>query len=889
MRYSATHNGILSRDVEHNHHDPRQILFQQAPHFMTSQNAHNEPSRNAPCPCGSGRKFKRCCGMGKGGQATPAQAVDRMQQVITHYRQGNLQAAAQLAEQLLRSNPDDTGLLEITAVVALQTGNVDLAIDRFRRQISLQPENALAYSNLCLALHTLGKDGEAFDAGKQAIHLDPQLADAWNNLGNVYKAGNHLQGALEHYEKALELERNNPELHVNAGVTSQLLGDLETAERRYRDALKLDRKFAYAHNNLATVLQKQEHYDKAEAEFRIAMRMQPGNPEFLTNMGTLMLERGEDAQAKDHLEKAMRADPDYVGSWVSMGSLYDKHGDHKSARHYWDKALLLDPENSTVHCNLGYRLYDLGEQQAALDHFVRALKSNPNSAKGLAGLGKVMLRQDQLDKATEYIERALKLAPWDIHAHIAKAYLYAKKRDNEATVSAWRYVIEHSPTLPEGYIGLGSHYWKQGQYDEARATYQAAEANGATSLRLYNTWSQMEEQVHRLDRAEELAEKAVSIDANYPGLKILQAKLARRRKDNAAALDLLLQVNKDAIDVKQTKANYLFELGSVLDKLGRYQEAFAAYREANEAKNCYVGRIYDLEGDQTIFRELKKAFSKDTWPRLSHLSAAAGDASPQPIFIVGFPRSGTSLLEQILGSHREISPAGELSYLSEIEAGEASRITGSPLPFPLLLNDPDHPLDAEKLQAMRDYYLSAVRKLGIIDDDTRWVTDKLPHNATRLGMIRLLFPTSPIIHISRHPLNPCLSAYFANFSSSHRYTSSLAATARHYRDVMELLDHYRNIGIDFLEIHYEDLVGDQETVIRQILEYIGAPWDDACLQHHKSDRVVRTASYEQVTQKVYTSSLYRYQNYWDAVQEIIPILQPTIERFGYTVEPPPER
>jgi tetratricopeptide (TPR) repeat protein len=355
----------------------------------------------------------------------------------------------------------------------------------------------------------------------------------------------------------------------------------------------------------------------------------------------------------------------------------------------------------------------------------------------------------------------------------------------------------------------------------------------------------------------------------------------------AGALELLQQVDKDAIDAKQTRANYLFELGSVLDKLGRYPEAFAAYREANEAKNCYVGRIYDAGEDLNIFQKLKETFSKEAWPRLSRLSATLGDASPAPVFIVGFPRSGTSLLEQVLGAHREISPAGELTFVNDVETRVAGRITGSAHPFPLLLDDPEHPLDAEKLQAMRDFYLSEVHKLDITGEHTRWVTDKMPHNAMKLATIRLLFPRAPIIHISRHPLNPCLSAYFANFKSSHRYTSSLAATAMHYRNVMDLLDHYRDIGIDFLEIHYEDLVRDQEAVVRQVLDYIGAPWDEACLQHHKSDRVVRTASYEQVTQKVYTSSLNRYQNYWDAVQEIIPILQSTIERFGYSVEPPP--
>jgi len=137
-------------------------------------------------------------------------------------------------------------------------------------------------------------------------------------------------------------------------------------------------------------------------------------------------------------------------------------------------------------------------------------------------------------------------------------------------------------------------------------------------------------------------------------------------------------------------------------------------------------------------------------------------------------------------------------------------------------------------------------------------------------------------------LNPCLSAYFSNFKTSHRYTSDLKSTALHYEQVMGLVEHYREIGIDFLEIKYEDLVNNQEAVTRKVLEYIGAPWDDAVLQHHKSTRVVKTASYEQVTQKVYTSSLNRYQNYWDAVQEIIPILQPTINRLGYTIEPPPK-
>ena len=211
-------------------------------------------------------------------------------------------------------------------------------------------------------------------------------------------------------------------------------------------------------------------------------------------------------------------------------------------------------------------------------------------------------------------------------------------------------------------------------------------------------------------------------------------------------------------------------------------------------------------------------------------------------------------------------------------------IIGSKLPYPDLLLDNTAPLTTEKLSAMQNYYLDGVESLGMPAADTRWVTDKMPHNAVHLGLITLLFPDSPIIHISRHPFNSCLSAYFSNFLAGHRYTSSLESTAQHYKQMMDMLLHYRSIGIDFLEIHYEDLVQDQETITRRILEYIGAPWDDACLQHHKSDRVVKTASYEQVTQKIYTSSLYRYRNYREAVKPLVPILESTLAQFVYTAE-----
>jgi len=821
--------------------------------------------------------------MQDGSQQITATPADRMQQVIHLYQQGKLQAARHLAEKLLHSQPGDPALIEISAVIALQLGDTDRAITLFRQQLRLQPGNAIAHSNICMALHSKGEDQEAFLHGKQAISLDPALGDAWNNLGNIYKSGNKLEEALQHYEKALALDDRDPRVHVNAGSVSQLLGDLESAERRYRKAIGMYPGFAPAWNNLAAVLQRQERHDEADKAYRQALALQPDNPETLTNYGTFLQEQGDIEGARHHFKKAIQANPDYAGAYVGMGNLCDRLHDREGVRKYFDKALLLDPNNSTVLCNLGYQLYETGHQKEAMEHFERALQGNPHSAKALAGLGKALLRQDDNAAAAENIERAIELAPWDIHAHIAKAHLDTRQRKAACAQAEWQYIIEKQPGMSDGYIGLAGYYADLGCMEEARNTYLAAEENGATGLRLYHSWSQQEEKANNIDEAERIARKALEADANYPGLTILRAKLARRRKDYEDALTLLKQVDNDTIENNLIKSTYLFEMGDNLDKLGRYAEAFAAYDAANQAKNEYTGRVYDADEDRLRFDNWKQFFSDANWQRLS-TATHAQEKGPTPVFIVGFPRSGTSLLEQILGSHSQIAPCGELQFISDISSRKAAEITGSHLPYPQLLLDSDKPLTNEKISAMQDYYMDGVKSTGVTDVDTRWITDKMPHNALHVGLIALLFPASPIIHISRHPLNSCLSAYFSNFTSGHRYTSSLESTAQHYKQMMDMLLHYRSIGVKFLEIHYEDLVQEQESVTRKILEYIGAPWDDACLQHYKSSRVVKTASYEQVTRKIYTSSLYRYRNYHEAVKPIIPILESTIEQFGYTTE-----
>jgi len=257
-----------------------------------------------------------------------------------------------------------------------------------------------------------------------------------------------------------------------------------------------------------------------------------------------------------------------------------------------------------------------------------------------------------------------------------------------------------------------------------------------------------------------------------------------------------------------------------------------------------------------------------------------------PIFIVGFPRSGTTLLEQILASHTTINAGDELVFMEDVRNRVAIE-TGSKKLYPACLLDKKLPLSHECIDRLRQFYLDRVIEQRFITDDKVTIfTDKMPHNIYNLGLISILFPEAPIIHIIRHPMDACLSAFMANFSSGHRYTESMQNTATHYAVFMKLAEHFKSVlDMNYMQIRYEDLIDNTEEGARKVLDFVGVAWEDECLKFYENKRVSRTASYAQVTQKIYTSSRYRYKNYYQQMEPYAEILAEAMENFGYKFEP----
>jgi hypothetical protein len=356
--------------------------------------------------------------------------------------------------------------------------------------------------------------------------------------------------------------------------------------------------------------------------------------------------------------------------------------------------------------------------------------------------------------------------------------------------------------------------------------------------------------------------------------------LGRMRKYDAALQ--VLDAMAAASEGGKLGANELLEKGRLLDQMERYDDAFAAFTEGKKLAREVSGQQYlDQQAEQLINR-LRGFF---TAGRLRILPrAGVRSDTPQPVFILGFPRSGTTLVEQTLSAHPRISAGDELPLINDLTS-IMPRMFASPLAYPEALAELWMGDRCDGLDNLRDYYLQKVRQMGIQRAGADRFTDKMPLNEMHLGLIALLFPEAPLIHVIRHPLDVMISAISNHFTHGFFCAYALESAAKHYLRVMDLVQSYRaEMALRYLPVRYEDIIEDQEASVRAMLEFIGADFDPRCLSFHENRRYARTASYAQVTEQLYDRSRFRYRHYLPHLGPAIEILRPVIERLGYSVE-----
>ncbi|MGA2289499.1 sulfotransferase [Bradyrhizobium sp.] len=512
----------------------------------------------------------------------------------------------------------------------------------------------------------------------------------------------------------------------------------------------------------------------------------------------------------------------------------------------------------------------------------RIVRLDPNHLIANQRLALLLFGKGLLVQAENYARNAVRIAPNDAQSHNLMGMIMTEAQRPQ--VGEYHYRRARELLREPSAILLANLAWNlknQGRMAEARLLYQEAVGLDPTIFQTLYGWAQMEETDRDFARAGELLDAAERLSPRNPNVLLQRAVLHGRVGDYDKALAAIdeIEQRRDGGGLGPIEWS---EKGRLLDRMGRYAEAFAAFSEAKRTLRARTGRTYQAEEAKALVRRLTRFFVAARLQILPRAGVRTDVA--QPIFIVGFPRSGTTMIEQMLSAHPRIAAGDELPVINEL-TGLLPRMLNSPLSYPDALAELWFGDQAEGLENLRDYYLQRARQLGALRRTADWFTDKMPLNETHLGLIGLVFPQAPIIHLLRHPLDAVLSTFSNHLTHGFYCAYDLTSIALHYVLVMELVEHYRReMALRYLSVKYEDVIVGQETMVREMLGFIGAPYDPRCLDFHENRRYARTASYAQVTEQLYDRSRFRYRAYREQLAPVIPILEPIIHRLGYTID-----
>jgi len=506
----------------------------------------------------------------------------------------------------------------------------------------------------------------------------------------------------------------------------------------------------------------------------------------------------------------------------------------------------LHPDDPMVRMNAALFFRNRGATAEAEAHGRALVRIAPTAAAAQVTMGLVFNAMNQFVNAEHHLRRALEL---------------------------------DGPADAETLGALAVALRGQGRFDVARESFaQALAVAGTEAAHLLIAWADLEEADGQFNASEALLDQAQALAPRDTRIDLGRATLARRRAAFQDALDAL-----DALETREPKGQVaalaMKERGQVLDALGRHDEAFRAFATFKQRHVEQTGHAYAAEHAARQAGWLKDFFSAERAPHLPRAGVRAD--LPQPIFVVGFPRSGTTLVEQTLASHPAIAAGDELPIINRLIERLPS-LLGSLGAYPGALTELWTADRAGMIDSLRDIYLNEAVRLGASRPDAAWFTDKMPLNETHLGLIHLLFPHAPIVQLVRHPMDVVLSVFCNGLSHGFHCATSVESAARHFALTADLVEHYKAVlPMRHLELRYEDMVADQETQARRLLDFIGVPYDPRVLDFHENRRPARTASYAQVTEKLYDRSVHRFQRYRGHLAPAEPLLKPWIEKLGY--------
>lgn len=585
--------------------------------------------------------------------------------------------------------------------------------------------------------------------------------------------------------------------------------------------------------------------DHAEAACRNLLSQVNDDANLLALLGMVLIQKGDPESSIACLEKAAFLQPGVARTHNNLGIACKRAGRLREAETAYRRAISVDASYAQAHNNLGVVLVERGEFSNAAMSFRLAVNLDVKFVEARRNLARALLESAQFSEAANEFRRVLEISPDDISATLALALALRHLEDYDGASTWLNQILKADPGHIDALFQKGLLLQEQGALPEARKTLERIVSVEPDHAGAHNLMGVVSQALGELDEAVARFRRAISIQPHFAEAHRNLA-MARRHEvvdDDVRRTQRLMDLDTDEVTTMHAE----FALAKIFDDLGQIDDAFAHLSHANRLKRRSIH--YDVSQDRIFFESLKRTFDPTFFANREHW----GEDDTAPIFIVGMPRSGTTLVEQIMASHPRVWGAGEILDLDRLlwsARGADQTQDWCEAMVSLSQNDVEE-LATSYLHVLKQRTQGADR-----------VTDKTPGNFHYIGMIRVMFPRAKIINCVRNPLDTCFSCYQNYFTRGVRFTYDLQELGTYYLLYSSLMDHWREALPGFVyDFCYEDLLQNQEAESRRLLDFCGLEWDPVCLDFHRTERPVQTASVVQVRQPIYRSSVGRATQY----------------------------
>jgi tetratricopeptide (TPR) repeat protein len=687
----------------------------------------------------------------------------------------------------------------------------------------LKREDAVA---LAINLANQGKLPAADSLSSQLIAQFPDEPNTIAMRAFVLHMAGRAPEAIDLLEQAVRRDPNLPVFHSNLCEMYRQAGDLDRAAEHGRKAVALAPGYADAFNNLGIVQFERSELDEAEACYRKAVALKPAFAEAHNNLGNLYRVREKADASLQSYEEAIRLRPTYVEALTNAGKAHMAQRKFAEAEKLFRRATDARPDYMDALTGIAAASHGQGNANYALTLLSRMTTMYPNQIEPFMMLAQLLLEEHKLNGALAAAQQALAIKGDDARTLSLMGRVKREMGLTEESIDWFAKAIAAEPESVDLLNQIGVSHMELGEMDEARAYFE---------------------------KAIDIAPEALRVYTNLANAKKFSRDEPHYRNFIAAAQSIDSLSDHEKIGVH-------YALGKVFDDAGESEQAMAAFIAGAKLKRIELN--YNKQASLYLFDRIREVFSREAIE--AKRKQIKGSATAAPIFVLGMPRSGSTLTEQIISSHSQVFGAGEIRTLNQSLNETITRDFSESVRFPEVFQF----LSQSHADAICANYLRDVPNWG---GKTPRFTDKMLTNFFYVGLINLMMPGAKIIHIRRHPVDNCISCFTRLFREDLPYSYDFDDLADYYGKYSGLMAHWREVlpAGAFHELKYEDLVADTEGKARELLEFLGLPWEDQCLAFYETKRPVKTASVTQVREPIYTRSVERWKKYGASVQPLV--------------------